>query len=482
MNGYQLTKQYFAFAAANPGATTPGMCALFMWLVEVNNRSRFTQNFFFNAEDAGYACGMQSRKTVWKYLVQLESAGLVQVVYKSNNQERPSVLSFWVSGDELRVTGGSVAGSSVASCGMPVTGDYLAGRSVASDELPAAGTSVTGDELLAVYNSDACHPDAQYKISALGSDTADGGLQTAENTAIGHPVESAASSGVRSNWRFYGARRISENLPADGALCDDVAGFTVRANAAIDDLQGQEYVDAKRSLSVSKDTIVGAKSKSAASKKSAAKASRQQQIKVQKNQSACGGLPATEHPAPRNPKPAANTLANRNQKLAAFTPATDNPSLATQHSATRTPKPAAITPATRNRIPRNQNTGNPTPRNTQPKHPQPAALPPKHRLHTASPALAHSYKGLNYPNNKNSVNGAHLGFEVMQQPDLTEVSTFFTQHGYTANAAEKAWAHYRQANWHDVQGRPVLNWQQKCRTIWFTPENRIPTTQSRFVQ
>ena len=70
----------------------------------------------------------------------------------------------------------------------------------------------------------------------------------------------------------------------------------------------------------------------------------------------------------------------------------------------------------------------------------------------------------------------------MQQPDLTEVSSFFTQHGYTANAAEKAWAHYRQANWHDVQGRPVLNWQQKCRTIWFTPENRIPTTQTRFVQ
>jgi hypothetical protein len=62
------------------------------------------------------------------------------------------------------------------------------------------------------------------------------------------------------------------------------------------------------------------------------------------------------------------------------------------------------------------------------------------------------------------------------------VSRFFTQHGYTAIAAEKAWAHYRQANWHDVQGRPVLNWQQKCRTIWFTPENRIPTTQSRFVQ
>ena len=70
----------------------------------------------------------------------------------------------------------------------------------------------------------------------------------------------------------------------------------------------------------------------------------------------------------------------------------------------------------------------------------------------------------------------------MEEPDLTEISSFFTQHGYTATSAEKAWAHYRQANWHDVQGRPVLNWQQKCRTIWFTPENRIPTTQTRFVQ
>jgi hypothetical protein len=447
MNGYQLTKQYFAFAAANPGATTPGMCALFMWLVEVNNRSRFTQNFFFNAEDAGYACGMQSRKTVWKYLVQLEVAGLVLVVYKSNNQERPSVLSFWVSGDVLPVAGGSFASSFGSSYGESVA------RSLdASDGLPAAddyvaGASVTGNELQAARYSDARNSDAQTGMLDLGSNVANNAPRTTKNIVNGHPVESDASSGVWGNWRFYGARFVVEDLPVNAEPHDYAAGLNVQGNDVIDDLQGQGCLDVNGGLSVSKDAIAGARNRSDVSNNSLAKANRSQQIKAEKSQSVCCGVPAKEHPGVVNP-------------------ATSNSA-----PATRTSQPAADIPATPTSSSRNQS----------PRNPQPNSPPPR-RVNTASPALAHSYKGLNNPNQKNSVNGAHLGFGMMKQPDLTEVSSFFTEHGYTTSSAEKAWAHYRQANWHDVQGRPVLNWQQKCRTIWFTPENRIPTTQTRFVQ
>lgn len=93
MNGYALSRQYFDYANANPGKTSPAMCALYMWLIELNNRRRFIENFYFNTEDACYACGISNRKTVWKHLHELADAGLVTIVYKSANSARASVLS-----------------------------------------------------------------------------------------------------------------------------------------------------------------------------------------------------------------------------------------------------------------------------------------------------------------------------------------------------------------------------------------------------
>ncbi len=462
MNGYQLTKQYFAFAAANPGATTPGMCALFMWLVEVNNRSRFTQNFFFNAEDAGYACGMQSRKTVWKYLVQLECAGLVQVVYKSNNQERPSVLSLAILEDSSSGGGGSSrwdGGGSSSSCwyggesfgedGSSEDDSLLAGNGGISD-----ATLVDGSELGLGFDNGAlgCSNDAVAGncVNGIGDEN---GFDSCQDTntdgcdyrsfSVGGQSLHGADSADNHRLELGSARqRKFASVDQNGELPDN-ASHAKNANDNI-------------TLSVSKDAIDGVEQSSKTGQGMAASAgqSHHPETKIKSAYSSAETNPKTNTTHKTNPTPIIT-------KSTAQTAAT--PKKATRKPATATAtKPATATATI--------------------KSPARNAPPLPRRVNTASPALAHSYKGLNYPNQKNSVNGAHLGFGAMQQPDLTEVSSFFTQHGYTAHAAEKAWAHYRQANWHDVQGRPVLNWQQKCRTIWFTPENRIPTTQTHFVQ
>jgi hypothetical protein len=463
MNGYQLTKQYFAFAAANPGATTPGMCALFMWLVEVNNRSRFTQNFFFNAEDAGYACGMQSRKTVWKYLVQLEVAGLVLVVYKSNNQERPSVLSFGVAGESSSALESNSGGSNCS-------------RWYEDERLGEEDSNVSEDRVLTGDSDRVRSVDGGAPRCA--EDASPGDFNNGIGDSSGVDGRHGSNTGVRSDEPFLvgepslqGADFGADDGNEQANSGQHQPGNVARKEAVPHDLSCAKNNTYKNTLSVSGGVSFGVEQSPV----------KGQGIAVSANQ---GSLPKTKSVSgysstETTPKPVITAKTNLTptaakatlltavaHKQAACNPATATVAATFPQSAT--PKAAKKTTTTQNTAPLNAPARN--------------APPLPRRVNTASPALAHSYKRLNYPNQKNSANGAHLGLGAMQEPELTEVSSFFTEHGYTTSAAAKAWAHYRQANWHDVQGRPVLNWQQKCRTIWFTPENRIPTTQTRFVQ
>lgn len=60
-------------------------------------------------------------------------------------------------------------------------------------------------------------------------------------------------------------------------------------------------------------------------------------------------------------------------------------------------------------------------------------------------------------------------------PTPSEVESFFTENGYTAEAARRAFDYYTDANWHDAEGKPVLNWKQKMRGVWFKPEHKQPS-------
>ena len=73
---------------------------------------------------------------------------------------------------------------------------------------------------------------------------------------------------------------------------------------------------------------------------------------------------------------------------------------------------------------------------------------------------------------KESMRGKRKPFSP---PTPSEVESFFTENGYTAEAARRAFDYYTDANWHDAEGKPVLNWKQKMRGVWFKPEHKQPS-------
>lgn len=60
----------------------------------------------------------------------------------------------------------------------------------------------------------------------------------------------------------------------------------------------------------------------------------------------------------------------------------------------------------------------------------------------------------------------------IEYPTKSEVVQFFTENGFKADAGEKAFFYYSEANWKDSKGNTVKNWKQKMRGVWFKEENK----------
>jgi hypothetical protein len=59
-------------------------------------------------------------------------------------------------------------------------------------------------------------------------------------------------------------------------------------------------------------------------------------------------------------------------------------------------------------------------------------------------------------------------------PLLNEVEEYFTEKGYTIEAARRAFEYYSVNNWVDGKGNEVKNWKQKMIAVWFREENKQP--------
>lgn len=57
-------------------------------------------------------------------------------------------------------------------------------------------------------------------------------------------------------------------------------------------------------------------------------------------------------------------------------------------------------------------------------------------------------------------------------PALSEFIGFFSKEGYKTDNAENIYKGYEDAGWKDSQGKPIRNWKQKVRFVWFKPENK----------
>lgn len=58
------------------------------------------------------------------------------------------------------------------------------------------------------------------------------------------------------------------------------------------------------------------------------------------------------------------------------------------------------------------------------------------------------------------------------KPTLEEFTSYFIDNEFGADLAKRAFHHYDSADWLDSKGNAVLNWKQKCQSVWFRPENK----------
>lgn len=61
--------------------------------------------------------------------------------------------------------------------------------------------------------------------------------------------------------------------------------------------------------------------------------------------------------------------------------------------------------------------------------------------------------------------------KIQQPPTIEEVKNYFSENGYSIQAAEKAFRFYNEAEWYDSKGNKVKNWKQKMQGVWFKDEN-----------
>lgn len=72
-------------------------------------------------------------------------------------------------------------------------------------------------------------------------------------------------------------------------------------------------------------------------------------------------------------------------------------------------------------------------------------------------------------NDKDNIYNNKLNNKVNKQfipPTMHEVVEYFILNNSTKEEAEKAFAYYDCANWHDSKGKRVRNWKQKMLAVW----------------
>lgn len=93
MNGYDLSRRWFDFAFENQDKVLPRHGILYFWLIELNNRLGWVENFKIPLDTAGAAIGIARLQTTRETLLDLVSWGFVKMIIKSPNQYIANVIS-----------------------------------------------------------------------------------------------------------------------------------------------------------------------------------------------------------------------------------------------------------------------------------------------------------------------------------------------------------------------------------------------------
>jgi len=85
-NGYNLSRAMFDWSFDNIGKSNPTMIALYFFLIEVNNRLGWCENFGITAKECMHAIGVSSYNTYKKSFDTLVELEFVKIVKPSINQ------------------------------------------------------------------------------------------------------------------------------------------------------------------------------------------------------------------------------------------------------------------------------------------------------------------------------------------------------------------------------------------------------------
>lgn len=100
INGYSLTKKWFGFAMDNPGKVKPIHAALYLWIVELDNKLGWREEFGLPTLATMRIIGIKDRRFFRKALNDLERWRLIRITLKARNQYAANKITL-ITDDEL---------------------------------------------------------------------------------------------------------------------------------------------------------------------------------------------------------------------------------------------------------------------------------------------------------------------------------------------------------------------------------------------
>jgi len=93
MNGYELSRVWFAYTYNHPDKFSPIDTALYVWIIEVFNRARWSEKIYLPSGQAMQHIGCKSYKAYINSFNKLEAEGFIKVVERSKNQYTANIIA-----------------------------------------------------------------------------------------------------------------------------------------------------------------------------------------------------------------------------------------------------------------------------------------------------------------------------------------------------------------------------------------------------
>jgi hypothetical protein len=92
-NGYALSRAWFDFALDNPDLVSGNHTALYLWIVEINNRSGWKDKFGLTVREAMDGMSCKSRTTYFKCFQNLIEWKFIEIVVPAKNQYQCNIIA-----------------------------------------------------------------------------------------------------------------------------------------------------------------------------------------------------------------------------------------------------------------------------------------------------------------------------------------------------------------------------------------------------